>query len=142
MTGLHAHAAVDVDASPERVWQALTDPTEIAAYMMGSRVETTWQPCTPITWSGEFQGRPYRDRGEVLEVEPARRLAVTHWSPLTGEDDVPENYHTIHYELAAADGGTRLTLDQDGCASEEQAEQFSRNWQGMLEGLKQVAESG
>lgn len=142
MTGLHAHAAVDVHAPPERVWRALTDPAEIATYMMGSRVETTWEPGTPITWSGEWQGKAYQDRGEVLEVQPARRLAVTHWSPLTGEDDVPENYHTVRYELAGSDGGTRVTLDQDGCASEEQAEQFSRNWQGMLEGLKQVAESG
>lgn len=142
MTGLHAHAAVDVHAPPERVWRALTDPAEIAQYMMGSHVDTTWEPGTPITWSGEFRGKAYQDRGEVLEVEPAQRLAVTHWSPLTGDDDVPENYHTIRYELAASDGGTRVTLDQDGCASEEQAEQFSQNWRGMLEGLKKVAESG
>jgi uncharacterized protein YndB with AHSA1/START domain len=142
MTGLHAHAAVDVHAPPERVWRALTDPAEIARYMMGSRVETTWEPGSPITWSGEWQGKPYQDRGEVLEVDAPRRLAVTHWSPLTGEDDAPENYHTVRYELSGADGGTRVTLDQDGCTSEEQAEQFSQNWQGMLEGLKQVAESG
>ncbi len=141
MTGLEAHAAVDVSAPPERVWQALTDPAEIAQYMMGSRVESDWRPGSPITWSGEVQGRPYQDRGEVLEVEPGRRLAVTHWSPLTGEEDVPENYHTIRYDLAPTDGGTTLTLRQDGCDSEEQARQFSANWQGMLEGLKQVAEA-
>jgi uncharacterized protein YndB with AHSA1/START domain len=124
------------------VWQALTDPDEIARYMMGSRVETTWEPGSPITWSGEWQGRPYQDRGEVLEAEPARRLSVTHWSPLTGEDDAPENYHTVRYELAPADGGTRVVLDQDGCTSRDQAEQFSRNWQGMLDGLKRVVETG
>jgi uncharacterized protein YndB with AHSA1/START domain len=141
MTGLHAHAAVDVQAPPQRVWEALTDPAEIARYMMGSRVETTWEPGSPITWSGEMDGRSYQDRGKVLEVEPGQRLAVTHWSPLAGEEDAPENYHTIRYELAASDGGTRVTLDQDGCASEEQAQQFSQNWQGMLDGLKQVAEA-
>ena len=141
MTGLEAHAAVDVSAPAERVWQALTDPAEIARYMMGSRVETDWRPGSPITWSGEMQGRSYQDRGEVLEVEPGRRLTVTHWSPLGGEEDAPENYHTIRYELAPTDGGTRLTLSQDGCDSEDQAREFSQNWQGMLEGLKQVAET-
>ena len=141
MTGLEAHAAVDVSAPPERVWQALTDPTEIAQYMMGSRVETDWRPGSAITWSGEWEGKPYQDRGEVLEVEPGRRLAVTHWSPLTGQEDEPENYHTVRYELAPTDGGTRLTLSQDRCDSEEQARQFSQNWQGMLEGLKQGAEA-
>lgn len=142
MTGFVAHARVDVDAPPERVWEALTDPEEIAQYMMGSRVETDWQPGSPITWSGEYDGRPYQDKGEVLEAVPGERLAVTHYSALGGDADVPENYHTIRYELAASGDGTTLTLTQDGNTSEEQARQFSRNWQGMLDGLKQTVERG
>jgi hypothetical protein len=55
---------------------------------------------------------------------------------------VPENYHTLRYHLSQAGSGTAVSLTQDGCASEEQAEQFSRNWQGMLDGLKKVAETG
>jgi hypothetical protein len=34
-----------------------------------------------------------------------------------------------------------VVLTQDGCESEEQAEQFSQNWQGMLDGLKSVVET-
>ena len=77
MTGFVAHARVDVDAPPERVWEALTDPEEIAQYMMGSRVETDWRPGSPITWSGEYDGRPYQDKGEVFEAR-ARRAARGH----------------------------------------------------------------
>jgi uncharacterized protein YndB with AHSA1/START domain len=142
MTGFEAQARVDVDATPERVWQALTDPDEIAQYMFGSRVETDWQPGSPITWSGEYDGRPYQDKGEVLEAVPGKRLAVTHYSALGGDADVPENYHTVRYELVATGNGTTLTLTQDGSTSEEQAHQFSRNWQGMLDGLRQVVERG
>jgi hypothetical protein len=65
---------------------------------------------------------------------------VTHYSPLTGDEDVPENYHTVRYELAPSGEGTAVRLTQDGCDSEEQAEQFSQNWQGMLDGLRKVAE--
>jgi uncharacterized protein YndB with AHSA1/START domain len=142
MTGFEAQARGDVDATPERVWQALTDPDEIAQYMFGSRVETDWQPGSPITWSGEYDGRPYQDKGEVLEAVPGKRLAVTHYSALGGDADLPENYHTVRYELAATGSGTTLTLTQDGSTSEEQARQFSRNWQGMLDGLRQVVERG
>jgi uncharacterized protein YndB with AHSA1/START domain len=137
-----APARVAVAATPERVWQALTDPDEIAQYMFGSRVETDWQPGSPITWSGEYDGRPYQDKGEVLEAVPGKRLAVTHYSALGGDADLPENYHTVRYELAATGSGTTLTLTQDGSTSEEQARQFSRNWQGMLDGLRQVVERG
>ena len=45
------------------------------------------------------------------------------------------------YELSQAGDGTAVSLTQDGCESEEQAERFSQNWQGMLDGLKKVAEA-
>jgi uncharacterized protein YndB with AHSA1/START domain len=142
MAGHNAHAEVQVDAPPDRVWQALTDPEQIAEYMAGSRVETTWQVGDPITWSGEYDGKSYQDKGEVLVVEPGERLSVTHFSPLMGQEDEPANYHTLDYRLSDEGGGTRLTLEQDGCDSPEQADTFSANWQSMLDGLKRTVENG
>ncbi len=140
MSGFEAVAQVQVARPPARVWVALTDPGQVAQYMMGSRVETDWRPGSTITWSGEWEGRSYQDKGTVLAAEPGRRLEVTHYSPLSGDEDVPENYHTLRYELTPSSGGTTLSLTQDGCESKEQADQFSQNWQSMLEGLKSVAE--
>ena len=136
MTGYVATAQTDVAAVPERVWAALTEPEQIAAYMQGSKVTTTWEVRSPITWDGEYDGRPYQDKGEVLTVDEPRLLSVTHYSPMMGQPDEPENYHTLVYTLTANGAGTRLELTQDGNESEEQAEQFSQNWQGMLDGLK------
>ena len=119
----------------------MTDPEQVAQYMFGSRVESSWEPGSPISWSGEYEGRAYQDKGEVLEVEPGRVLEVTHYSALSGQDDVPENYHTVRYELAPSGERTRVALTQDGCASEEEAERFAQNWQAMLDGMKQVVES-
>ena len=72
----------------------------------------------------------------------SRRLRLTHYSPLSGEDDAPENYHTLDYRLAGEGDTTRLTLDQDGNDSEEQADQFAQNWQAMLDQVKQYVEEG
>jgi uncharacterized protein YndB with AHSA1/START domain len=141
MAGMVATAQVEIDATPERVWRALTDPAEIAVYMQGSKVESSWQVGSPITWNGEYDGRPYQDKGEVLTFDEPRVLSVTHYSPLMGEDDVPGNYHTLVYTLTGQDDGTQLELTQDGCTDEAQAEQFSQNWQQMLEGLKASVES-
>jgi uncharacterized protein YndB with AHSA1/START domain len=136
-----ARADIDIDAGREAVWHALTDPEMIAGWMMGARVSTDWQVGSPITWEGELDGKAYEDKGEVLAVEQPDRLSVTHYSPLMGEADTPENYHTIVYELSGDDGTTTVTLTQDGNDSAEQAEQFSANWQGMLESLKASVES-
>jgi len=42
MAGFEATARTEVAAPPERVWTAMTDPDQVAQYMMGSRVETDW----------------------------------------------------------------------------------------------------
>jgi uncharacterized protein YndB with AHSA1/START domain len=137
-----AHAETEISASPTQVWAALTDPEAISAFMFGSQVETDWQVGSPITWSGEYDGKPYQDKGEILEVDEPDRLRMTHYSPMGGQPDEPESYHTLDYRLESTDAGTRLTLDQDHNDSEERAEQFSATWQGMLDQVKEYVEEG
>jgi uncharacterized protein YndB with AHSA1/START domain len=140
MSGHVATVQCEIDAPPEKVWRALTDPQLIKKYMFGSEVRTDWKPGSPITWQGEFEGRKYMDKGEIITVEPGRRLEITHFSPLTGQEDRPENYHRVSYELQQTDGGTSLRLTQDNSSSAEEAEHSAATWQMMLDGLKKVAE--
>jgi len=136
-----ATATVEIDAPPARVWTALTDPAEIEKYMFGSHVVTDWKPGSPIVWEGEYEGKKYEDKGEIVEIKPARRLKVTHFSPLSGQEDVPENYHTLTYELEAENGTTHVSLSQDNNSSQEAAEHSRENWEKMLSGLKTTVEA-
>ena len=140
MTGRVATAEAEINAPRSEVWRALTDPDQIEKYMFGSRVQTDWKPGSPITWTGEYEGRKYEDKGEILEVVQERRLKVTHFSPLSGEEDAPENYHTLVYELTENNGTTHVSLSQDNNSSEEAAEHSRENWEKMLGGLKEVVE--
>lgn len=140
MAGLVATAEVDIAASPAAVWTALTDPERIKHYFLGAVVDTDWQPGSTITWSGEYNGHPYRDHGSVIEVRPGQLLVVTHFSPMTGQPDVPDNYHTITYRLAETAGATHLSLAQDNNRSPEEVEHSRHTWQHMLEALKQLVE--
>jgi uncharacterized protein YndB with AHSA1/START domain len=140
VSGYVATAQCEIDAPPGEVWRALTDRELIKQYMFGSEVTTDWKPGSPITWQGEFEGRAYEDKGEIISFEPGRLLEVTHFSPLTGQDDRPENYHRVRYDLQPTDAGTRVQLTQDNNSSREEAEHSGANWQMMLDGLKKVAE--
>ena len=143
MTGHVAVAETEINASPGRVWNALTDPAQIKEYMFGSRVTTDWKQGSPIVWKGEYEGRKFEDRGQILEIEPERRLKMTHFSPLSGREDAPENYHTLLFELEKAGREkTHLSLSQDNNSSEEEAEHSKANWETMLGGLKKLAERG
>ena len=136
-----ARAETEIEAPPSRVWEALTDPDQIEQYMFGSRVTTDWKPGSSIVWKGEYEGKPYEDKGEILEIEPERLLRMTHFSPMSGDEDVPENYHTLTYELEARNGSTRVSLTQDGNDTAEAAEHSQANWEKMLSGLKATVEA-
>jgi uncharacterized protein YndB with AHSA1/START domain len=137
-----ATAEKQISASPAQVWKALTDPGQIKKYMFGTDVETDWREGSPIKWKGEYEGKSYEDKGEIVEVDPGRRLRVTHFSPLSGQDDVPENYHTVTYEIEERQDTTYVRLSQDNNASAEAAEHSRGNWEMVLAGLKEVVERG
>lgn len=142
MTGLTATADVEISASPAQVWHALTDPDLIERYFFGARVETSWEPGAPITWTGEYDGKPYEDKGAVLEIEPERRLEVTHFSPLSGEEDTPANYHRVRFELSEEGTTTHVRLEQDNNRSPEEAQASQENWRTVLGNLKELVERG
>jgi uncharacterized protein YndB with AHSA1/START domain len=136
-----AKAEIDVAAPVASVWKALTDPGIIAKYFFGSQVHTDWQPGSPIVWQGEYEGKQYEDKGEILEVEQNRLLRMTHFSPMAGLPDEPENYHTLTYTLDERGGSTHVSLSQDNNGSEAEAERATANWATMLKGLKSTVES-
>ena len=142
MKGLVAKASTDIAAAPDVIWKALTDPAAIKQYYFGTNLETTWKVGAPITFKGEWQGRAYEDKGTILTYDKPTTLAYTHFSPLMGKPDKPENYHTVKVSLAPAGKTTRVTLEQDNNADEKAREHSAQNWAMMLAGLKEFVEKG
>jgi len=141
MTADHIAKADElIEASPERIWQALTDPAAIARYMFGAKVTTNWTVGGSITWEGEWNGQRFRDHGRILKVIPGEELEYTHFTPSSGLPDHPKNYHTVTIHLAREGNATRVRLTQDNHATEEAKAHAERNWRQMLTGLKALAE--
>ena len=140
MPNLTARVSTTIAAPPAEIWAALTTPATIKRYFFGADVKSDWEAGSPITFSGEFDGKPYKDKGEILEVEPEKRLAYTHFSDASGKPDKPENYHHVTYELEPAGDQTRVSIIQDGAESEEAKAASEKNWRAVLDGLKEVVE--
>ena len=137
---LVATATVTIKATATKIWHALLDPETIKRYMFGTLVTSHWQVGSPITWEGEFNGKKYKDHGVILDLQREKRLRYSHFSPLSGKKDLPENYHTVTIDLATQGESTVLSLTQDGNPSEAGRNESEKNWQAMLDGLKMMLE--
>jgi uncharacterized protein YndB with AHSA1/START domain len=135
-----ARATTTINVPAPRVWDALTQPDLIKQYLFGTQVTTDWRVGSPITYEGVWDGKAYKDKGKVLEVEPGELLVSTFWSSMAGLPDLPENYQTVRYELAAEGTGTKVTIIQDNNATPADADHSAQNWGMVLGGMKKLLE--
>jgi uncharacterized protein YndB with AHSA1/START domain len=135
-----ARASTTINAPASKVWQAITNPALIRKYLFDTEVISDWKVGSPILYRGEWQGKPFEDKGQILEIEPEKRLVSTHWSPMSGVPDLPENYHKVTYQMSERDGKTEVTILQDNNASEEEKAHSEANWKAVLEGMKKLLE--
>jgi uncharacterized protein YndB with AHSA1/START domain len=134
-----------VNAPPSAVWKALTTTSTFKQFFFGSDISTDWRVGSPISFKGNWKGKPYEDKGNIQTVDREKRLAFTHWSPLSGMEDKPENYHIVSFDLRPADGGTEVVLTQTNQndaepLTPENRQEYTKNWTMVLEGLKNAVE--
>jgi len=137
---LIARASININAPSEQVWEALVSPDAIQQYMFGTHVVSDWQEGSPIVWKGEWQGKAYEDKGTILQLKPGHTIRYSHFSPLSGLPDRPENYHLVSVELSANGDQTHVSLAQDNNETEEERAHSETNWEMMLASLKKFLE--
>ena len=137
-TEQHLLAAVEIAASPERVFQALTS-AEVTSWWVRPGVFDTreWtgdvRPGGRWEASGAARGRPYALEGEFLTIEAPRTLVHT-WHGV----GAPGRPTTVTYLLEEVAGGTRLTLRHAGFAWRESCESTRVGWETSLERLAEL----
>jgi uncharacterized protein YndB with AHSA1/START domain len=134
-----------VKAPPLAVWKALTTASTLKQFFFGSDISTDWRVGSPIRFRGEWKGKAYEDKGSIQTFDEAKRLAFTHWSPLSGMDDRPENYHIVAFDIRPSGAGAEVVLTQTNQndaepLTEGTRKEYAKNWTMVLDGLKRTVE--
>ena len=128
---LIAKATTTINALRSDIWDALTTPESIKQYMFGTDVTSKFYEGSPIVWRGEWQGKVYEDKGKVMKVDPGRVFQFSHYSPLSGLPDRPDNYHIVTIELIDKGGEVKVVLTQDKNLTEEARQHSEKNWRAF-----------
>lgn len=128
---------VFIEAAPEEVWRAITDPELTRQYYYGTDIISTWQPGAP--WKSESGDELYLV-GEIVDAQPGRRLEQTFRVAIEepASNDAPS---TVTWELTPVGAGTRLRLTHSDLAPATY-EYTEGGWEHILGGLKTLLETG
>ena len=129
-----------IDAPIERVWEAITTPSLIKRWFFGVDTESDWTVGSPLVHTGEYQGKPYIDKGEILRFQPPRLLEHSHWSEVSGKPDRPDQYQVVTWALSEHGDGTELRVNERNLPSRDAAETSESAWKMALGKLKEVVE--
>jgi uncharacterized protein YndB with AHSA1/START domain len=137
---LRIEHSITIGAPVARVWEALTTPELIRQWFLGVDTETDWKKGSPIVHRGEYQGNAYEDRGTILKIDPPSLQIHSHWSPVSGLPDAPENYQQVTWELSERPDETELTIKESNLPSQEAMAISEKTWRLVLEQLKSLLE--
>jgi len=130
---------VYIRTTPERLWQAITDPDLTRQYLHRTRVDSSWRPGDPIVYR---QADEVVVDGDVLESEPPRRL-VTSWSFRRAADLRNDPPSRVTWEIEPLDDNCRLTLIHDNFPGETPTfRSVGSGWPLVLSSLKSLLETG
>ncbi len=131
---------IEINADKSKVWNALTNPDIIKQYFFGTEVVSDWEVGSEIIFQGEYQGRKYRDKGNILKIETEKIFQYNYWSGFSDLEDKEENYSIVTYKLNEANGKTKLLLTQENIANEQSREHSDKNWDMVLTQMKEIIE--
>ena len=140
MTDLTSAASIAIDAPIDDVWAAITTPDTIEKWFFGVRTESDWEVGSSIVHRGEWQGKPYEDKGEIVRIDPPKLLVHTHWSDVSGTPDRAESYQEVTWALEEKGDGTQLTVSERNLPSDEAKQVSDQSWGMVLGNLKQLLE--
>ena len=129
-----------IRATPERVWRALTEPEFTRQFWAGTWQESEWKVGAP--WRFMIPDGRVADQGEVLEIEPHRRLVLS-WRNEFKPELRAEGHSRLTYLLEPEGDMVRLTVRHEIDRPQSRLiEAVSGGWPLILASLKSLIETG
>ena len=127
-----------IKTTPERLWEAITDPEMRAKYSFGVQTRSEWTPGS--AYKASVPGVIDIAEGENLEVDPPRRLVQT-FNALWSDDVKTAGTSRVTWDIEPVGTSCRLRVTHDQLAEDANSELYG-GWSMILSGMKTLLETG
>jgi uncharacterized protein YndB with AHSA1/START domain/DNA-binding transcriptional ArsR family regulator len=129
---------VFIKTTPERLWQAITDPEQRKKYSFGVETQSDWTPGSEYT--AAVPGVLDIAAGQNVEVDPPRLLVQT-FNALWSDEVKAQGTTRVTWEIEPVGSSCRLTVTHDQLPPNANPELYG-GWPMILSGLKTLVETG
>jgi uncharacterized protein YndB with AHSA1/START domain len=129
-----------IRTTPEKLWRALLDPEFTRQWWCEMQLESDWKP--GASWRTRAPDGTVCDSGEIVEIEPHRKLVLT-WRVEFRPELRVEGFSRMTYELEPQGEAVKLTVIQEIDKPDSKLIQaVSGGWPAVLASLKSLLETG
>jgi uncharacterized protein YndB with AHSA1/START domain/DNA-binding transcriptional ArsR family regulator len=129
---------VYIKTTPERLWEAITDPAQRAVYSFGVQTQSDWT--TGSDYAAGIPGVVDISSGTNVEVDPPRLLVQT-FDALWSDEVRAQGTTRVTWQIVPVGSSCRLTVIHDGLPAQANPELYG-GWPMILSGLKTLLETG
>lgn len=130
-----------INATKQKVWDALTKPELVKKWQYGSDVLTDWKVGSEIRFRVEWDGKVFEQWGKILEIVPNELIKYSLFFPRPDLEDKEENYFIMSYIISQLENKIRLEIlkedNRPGAVEEKESDEENP----VLTALKEIIES-
>jgi uncharacterized protein YndB with AHSA1/START domain len=146
---LYVKNSITINASPARVWDALTNPEQTKKYMFGCETVSDWKKGSLLEWKGQQDGKDIvYVKGDIIDIKPEKLLIYETIDTLSPIDETSEEFLKVTYELIPQGSLTVLNVTQcdyakvnEGDRRYKEASNNGEGWNPILVEIKKLVES-
>ncbi|MBL8549394.1 MAG: SRPBCC family protein [Hyphomonadaceae bacterium] len=129
-----------IRTTPEKLWDALTNPEFTRQTWGGTHQESDWTE--GAAWTLMFADGRAADSGEILEIDRPRKLVLS-WRNEFRPELRAEGHARCTYEIETIDGGVKFTVTHESDKDDsELIKAVSNGWPAILSSVKSLLETG
>lgn len=129
-----------INATKQKVWDALTKPELVKKWQYGSDLLTDWKVGSEIRFRGEWENKVFEQWGKILEIIPNELIKYSLFFPRPDLEDKEENYFIMSYVISEWENMVKLEIVKEDNRPGAVKEKESDEENPVLIALKEIIE--